>query len=108
MPKRWSNYETDLDIFWLLFGGTLVFTMQIGYAMLEFGSIHSNNKNSVVVKNIFSLSITAICWWVVGWSLAFGSDSNGILGVSEVWKIIAFYFLVLLDDNVGVSKIFFC
>ncbi|KAK7231152.1 ammonium transmembrane transporter [Aureococcus anophagefferens] len=43
----------DIDAFWLLFGGVLVFWMQAGFAMLEVGSVSKKNTKNILVKNIF-------------------------------------------------------
>ena len=43
----------DIDTFWLLFGGVLVFWMQAGFALLEVGSVSKKNTKNILVKNIF-------------------------------------------------------
>ncbi|KAH8052201.1 ammonium transmembrane transporter [Aureococcus anophagefferens] len=77
----------DIDAFWLLFGGVLVFWMQAGFAMLEVGSVSKKNTKNILVKNIFDACIAAMMWWAIGSSLAggtgddFTSDgSNGFAG----------------------------
>mmetsp|Transcript_33813 Transcript_33813/g.103766 ORF Transcript_33813/g.103766 Transcript_33813/m.103766 type:complete len:486 (+) Transcript_33813:95-1552(+) len=64
----------DIDTFWLLFGGVLVFWMQAGFAMLEVGSVSKKNMKNILVKNFFDACVGAIMWWATGASLA---GSNG-------------------------------
>lgn len=49
----------DIDTFWLLFGGVLVFWMQAGFAMLEVGSVSKKNTKNILVKNIFDACAAA-------------------------------------------------
>ena len=49
----------DIDTFWLLFGGVLVFWMQAGFAMLEGGSVSKKNTKNILVKNIFDACAAA-------------------------------------------------
>ena len=44
----------DADAFWLMFGATLVFFMQCGFAMLEVGYVQQKNtKNILNLKKPF-------------------------------------------------------
>ena len=66
----------DIDTFWLLFGGVLVFWMQAGFAMLEVGSVNKKNTKNILVKNIFDACIAAVMWYAVGSSLAGGNGDD--------------------------------
>ena len=70
---------TPLDVGWLLLNGSLVFAMQIG-RMLEAGSVTSKSTESIMLKNMCHLALTAIPWWMVG-TLAF-DQGNGFIGGS--------------------------
>ena len=64
-----------MDVFWLIFGGVLVFWMQAGFAMLEVGTVHRKNTKNILIKNMFDASIAAIMWWSIGHALAGSGDS---------------------------------
>lgn len=32
------------------------------------------------IKKVFDASIGAICWWLLGWSFAFGGSAQGFIG----------------------------
>jgi len=66
----------DMDVFWLIFGGVLVFWMQAGFAMLEVGTVHKKNTKNILVKNFFDASIAALTWWATGNTLAGGGGDD--------------------------------
>ena len=73
----------DIDTFWLLFGGVLVFWMQAGFAMLEVGSVQIKNTKNILIKNVFDASIGALCWWFTGFGIALGSGGDGSVAGSD-------------------------
>ncbi|CAM9357568.1 unnamed protein product [Pylaiella littoralis] len=75
---------SDLDTVWIIMSAVLVFFMQVGFAMLEVGSVSPRNTKAVLLKNIGDASLGAICWWLVGFALAFGKDANGFIG-TDMW-----------------------
>jgi len=42
---------TDLDAFWLIINGQVVFLMQIGFMLLEVGSVRAQHAKAICVKN---------------------------------------------------------
>jgi Amt family ammonium transporter len=59
----------------------LVLFMQAGFAMLEIGFSRAKNAGTGIAKILTNLSIAAICYWAVGFALAFGSAD--VLGISS-------------------------
>jgi Amt family ammonium transporter len=76
--------KADMNAFWVMFGGILVFFMQGGFAMLEVGSVQAKNTKNILVKNVADAAVGALCWWLIGWGIAFGNDSNEINGATQV------------------------
>jgi Amt family ammonium transporter len=64
------------DNFWLLFGAYLVFFMQLGFALLEAGSVRAKNTKNILLKNVMDACLGAIIWWSVGYPFAFGAGSS--------------------------------
>jgi len=62
----------SIDTLWVLMAGVLVFFMQAGFLLLEVGFSRMKNAGTVVAKVIANLSIAAVCYWAVGFALAFG------------------------------------
>ena len=71
---------TPLDTTWLLFSAFLVMTMQIGFCMLEAGTVRQKNSINVAFKNLMDFVIAALVFWGVGYGLMYGASVNGWFG----------------------------
>ncbi|MDD4884452.1 hypothetical protein [Sulfuricurvum sp.] len=71
---------TDVDLLWVILSGILIFTMQLGFAMVETGTVRSKNTINVAMKNLIDTIFGVICFWLIGFGLMFGSDIGGIIG----------------------------
>ncbi|CAM9252963.1 unnamed protein product [Phaeothamnion confervicola] len=56
--------------------------MQVGFAMLEVGSVSPKNTKAVLIKNVGDAAIGAICWWLLGYGFAYGHSIGGFMGAS--------------------------
>jgi len=61
-----------MDHMWLIICGALVMFMQAGFAMLCAGSCRAKNVQNILLKNVTDVCIGTMCWWAVGWALAYG------------------------------------
>lgn len=68
---------SDVNNFWVMFGAVLVFFMQTGFAMLEVGSVQKKNQKNILIKNVFDATLGAIIFWLYGYGIAFGTDTEG-------------------------------
>ena len=91
--------ETSVDTFYVQFSSYGVFMMQLGFCMLEAGSVRKKNVTSILVKNLSDVCITAIMYWFIGFSLSWGTDKSNS---NNTW-IGGFgaYFLEDLDEFGG-------
>ena len=60
----------SVDVMWLMFAGSLVFFMQLGFALVEAGSVRAKNTKNILLKNILDCCIGALIWWAWGHALA--------------------------------------
>jgi len=81
-----DQLKHDTNTFWLLFGASLVFFMQSGFAFLEVGCVQFKNAKSILLVNIIDAALSCIMWWALGFGIAMGFDSyettgnNGFIG----------------------------
>lgn len=91
-----SSYEglgTSLDNFFLLVMGSIVYLMQLGFALLEAGAVRSKNTTNILMKNILDSGIGALSYWVLGFAFAYGEKGNAFIGYSN------FMFIGRSDDD---------
>ncbi len=65
---------TAIDSIWVMVAAILVFFMQAGFLLLEMGFSRMTNAGTIVPKVIANLSIASLCYWGVGFALAFGGS----------------------------------
>lgn len=73
----------DIDLFWILFSACLVFMMQLGFALVETGTVRSKNTINVAMKNLVDTIFGVIFFWLIGFGLMFGDDLFGLIGGSR-------------------------
>jgi len=61
-----------INSIWVIVAAMVVMFMQAGFALLEIGFSRGKNAGTVVAKILTNFSIAAVCWWAVGFALAFG------------------------------------
>merc|ERR1719487_2870039 len=65
---------TVTDTMWLLICGTFVFFMHAGFAMLETGNARAKSAQAILIKNLITVCMGTVGWYLLGWSLAYGGD----------------------------------
>merc|ERR1719261_1825562 len=71
-----------LDTMYLLICGTFVFFMHAGFAMLEAGTGRAKNVQAILIKNLLTVCVGTLGWYLLGWSLAYGGDVKTV----DSWK----------------------
>lgn len=66
------------DTAWLLMSTALVMIMLPGLALFYGGLVRSKNVLSTIMHSFFGLALVSVVWVVVGFTLAFGPDVNGL------------------------------
>src|SRR3954463_16689749 len=65
---------------WVIVAGVLVMFMQAGFAFLEIGFSRGKKAGTVIAMILTNFSITAICYWAVGFAFAFGGPLGHVIG----------------------------
>jgi Amt family ammonium transporter len=85
-----EDVTSSLNTTWVIVAAVLVMFMQAGFAFLEIGFSRAKNAGTGIAKILTNFSIAAICYWAVGFALAFGGagtiagDHGFFLDVSSV------------------------
>lgn len=68
------------DMGFVIICAALVMLMVPGLALFYGGMVRSKNVLSITVQNYAALVIISLQWIFIGYSLAFGTDANGVIG----------------------------
>ena len=60
------------DLFFVLMGAILVFSMHGGFAFLEVGTVRRKNQVNALVKILVDFAISATVYFLVGYTIAYG------------------------------------
>ena len=70
----------SIDTLWILVAAVLVMLMQAGFAMVETGFTRAKNSNNILMKNLIDFSMGSLIFYIVGYTLMFGTDIGGLIG----------------------------
>ncbi|OYX66689.1 MAG: hypothetical protein B7Y88_02285 [Sphingomonadales bacterium 32-64-17] len=76
IPERVENLSATIDMIWVLIAATLVMLMQIGFMLIEAGTVRTKNAISVAQKNMLDFAFSTVAFAVIGFGLAFGATTN--------------------------------
>ena len=82
LEENFNILKSQLDSFFLIIMGIVVFLMQCGFAFLEAGSVRSKNTVNILIKNMLDCLIGGVAYWAVGYAVAYGDGGNGFIGTS--------------------------
>ena len=99
LNAAYDGLGTSLDNFFLLVMGCIVYLMQLGFALLEAGTVRSKNTTNILMKNILDSGIGGILYWATGYAFAYGEEGNAFLGYSN-------FFLIGSPDSIAATWFF--
>lgn len=67
--------QANADQIWILICGFLVFWMHAGFSMLETGSVRHKNAVNILFKNLATVAIGGIMYYLIGYAFAYGTDN---------------------------------
>ena len=115
-----GHVKTSLNLFFVIFGGALVFFMQAGFAIVETGFCRSKNAVHVIMTNFVIFAIGMIAYWAVGFGLMFGgvgtlatlgahAAAHGLTQIADGWGIFGHqgFFLTGQSYDVVILGFFF-
>jgi len=72
LQAQLADLTTSIDVFFVLVMGIICFLLQAGFGLLEVGSIRAKNAQDIMLKNLMDAAVTAIAYYLVGYSVAYG------------------------------------
>ena len=86
-----SGTISSIDTLWVLFGATLIFFMQAGFAMVETGFTRAKNAGNIIMKNIMDFAFGSFVFFMMGYGLMYGSSGSFVGKLDFFVKDIASY-----------------
>ena len=74
MELHVKNQEESLQSWLLTIMGTVVFLMQLGFAMLCAGCVRRKNTTNTLLKNVLDACVASIAFYLFGFAVAYGGD----------------------------------
>jgi Amt family ammonium transporter len=94
--------NVGLDVFFVLLGAILVFSMHGGFAFLEVGTVRGKNQVNALVKIIVDFGFSTLAYFLIGYTVAYGvtfftsaanlSGADGSFG-PQGFSLVKFFFL---------------
>jgi len=73
--------DISINNIWLLLATFMVMFMQPGFAMVEAGFTRGKNAANILMKNLMDFSVGAISYWLIGYSIMYGTSLlGGLIG----------------------------
>jgi Amt family ammonium transporter len=72
LEAKQETAALEADWVWTCIAAFLVFFMQAGFAYVEAGFTRAKNAVNILMKNFSDLTVGAIAYWLIGFSLMFG------------------------------------
>jgi Amt family ammonium transporter len=74
LEPKLVDVTVAVETLWVVVAAVLVMLMQLGFMFLEVGFSRMKNAGTIVPKVLANFSIAALCYWAVGFALAFGGS----------------------------------
>lgn len=89
-----ESLRSSLDMSWMMIAAILVFFMHAGFAMVETGFTRSKNSINILMKNLLTMSIGSILFFIIGYGVMFGESAFGLIGTNG-------YLLIGQNEQIG-------
>ena len=92
-----EQFKTSADVLFVLLGAIMVLAMHAGFAFLEVGTVRKKNQVNALVKIISDFAMSSIAYFIVGYSIAYGSDffvGADRLIAGSGYELVKFFFLL--------------
>ncbi|HLG57197.1 MAG TPA: ammonium transporter [Vicinamibacterales bacterium] len=84
--KTAEELTVAVDTIWVVLTASLVFFMNLGFALVESGFCRAKNTVNILSKNFIVFAISCLAFYLFGWGLMFGNGS-GVLGSEGLFAL---------------------
>ena len=84
--KTAEELTVALDTIWVVLTASLVFFMNLGFALVESGFCRAKNTVNILSKNFIVFAISCLAFYLFGWGLMFGNGSP-VVGVEGLFML---------------------
>ena len=86
MAQTPADLKVGMDTVWVLITASLVFFMNLGFALVESGFCRAKNTVNILSKNFIVFAISCLAFYVFGWGLMFG-NGTGFVGLEGLFAL---------------------
>jgi Amt family ammonium transporter len=89
--------QQGADALFILLGAVMVLAMHAGFAFLELGTVRRKSQVNALVKILVDFSVSTVVYFVVGYSVAYGSSffvGAEALAAKNGYALVKFFFLL--------------
>ena len=89
--------KNSADALFILLGAVMILAMHAGFAFLELGTVRKKNQVNALVKILADFSVSAMAYFFVGYSVAYGVDffsGANVLAAKNGFELVKFFFLL--------------
>ena len=80
MEEAVQGLELSMMVIYLMVATVLVFIMHAGFMCLEAGLTRSKNAANIVMKNLMTVCVGIVVYFLIGWGLMYGENVAGLFG----------------------------
>ncbi|MGZ0707698.1 ammonium transporter [Coraliomargarita sp. W4R53] len=96
----------------MIIAAALVMAMQVGFCLLESGTVRAKNSINVAIKNLADFCVSAVIFWLIGFGIMFGTSQWGLFGsefflfeTDNDWWLTAFFIFQLVFCGTAITII---
>lgn len=97
-PSGLTEIVSAGNVFFLLWGAVLIFSMHAGFAFLEAGSVRKKNIVNALTKIPTDWAVSTIIYFLIGFPLAYGitffGSASSLIGQNSGFDLAHFFFLL--------------
>ncbi len=97
-PTGLTDIVNAGNVFFLLWGAVLVFSMHAGFAFLEAGSVRKKNIVNALTKIPTDWAVSTVVYFLIGFPISYGitflGNAAGLLGDNSGYNLAHFFFLL--------------